>query len=85
MVKVYTISYDGKEYLVADIPDIISGSNSRLLIGSHSLNIVLYNDEKGYRDSIAEDIDEQIYAYLDDRYFSLEENSFLSKVKELLD
>ena len=85
MVKVGVITYDGKEYLVADIPDVITDSKSRILIGSHTLNVALYDEKKGYHDSIAEAIDEQIYAYLDDRYFSLEENSFLSKVKELLD
>lgn len=85
MVKVNTLAYDGKEYPVADIPDVITGSESRLLIGSHSLNIALFDDEKGYLDYIAEAIDEQIYAYLDDTYFSLEDNDFLSKAKELLD
>ena len=85
MVKINTIAYDGQEYLVADIPDIITGSESRLLIGSHSLNIALYDDEKGYQDSTAERIDEQIYAYLDDKFFSIEDNDFLSKVNELLD
>ena len=85
MVKVGVITYDGKEYLVADIPDVITDSKSRVLIGSHTLNVALYDEEKGYHDSIAEAIDEQIYAYMDDKYFSLEDNGFLSKVKELLD
>lgn len=85
MVKVDTIVYDGKEYLVADIPDVINGSECRLLIGSHSLNVALYDDETGYRDRIARGVDEQIYAYLDDQYFSLNSCEFLSKVKELLD
>ena len=85
MLKVNTIIYDGKEYLVADIPDVINGSESRLLIGSHSLNIALYDDERGYQDKTAEKIDEQIYAYLDDQYFSLDDNDFLSNVKDLLD
>ena len=85
MIKFNTIVYEGKEYLVADIPDIITGSGTRLLIGSHSLNIALYDDENGYRNSTAEAIDEQIYAYLDDLYFSLENDVFLSKVKEFLD
>ena len=85
MVKINTIAYDGKEYLVADIPDVITGSESRLFIGSHSLNIALYDDEKGYQDSTAERIDEQIYAYLDDHLFLLDSSDFLSKVKELLD
>ena len=48
MVKINTISYGCKEYFVADIPDVISGSNSRLLIGSQALNVVLYDEEKGY-------------------------------------
>lgn len=85
MVNVNILAYDGKEYLVADIPDAITGSESRLLIGSHSLNIALYDDERGYLDYTAEAIDEQIYAYLDDLCFSLEDNNFLYKVKELLD
>ena len=85
MLKVNTIIYDGKEYLVADIPDVINGSESRLLIGSHSLNIAIYDDERGYQDKTAEKIDEQIYAYLDDQYFSLDDNDFLSNVKDLLD
>lgn len=85
MVKVNTIEYKGNEYLVVDIPDVITGSESRLLIGPHSLNIALYDDENGYQDNTAKAIDEQIYAYLDDPYFSLEEDDFLSKVKEFLD
>jgi hypothetical protein len=85
MVKVYTVSYDGKDYLVADIPDVITDTKSRILIGSHALNASLYDDEKGYQDSTAEEIDEQIYAYMDDQYFLLDDNVFLSKVKELLD
>ena len=84
-MKIYTIAHCGKDYLVADIPDVITGSESRLLIGSRALNVALYDDEKGYKDSAAEEIDEQIYAYLDDRYFSMEEDDFLSKVKKLLD
>ena len=85
MVKVYTIAYDGREYLIADIPDVITDCESRLLIGSHSLNIALYDDKNGYQDKTAEKIDEQIYAYLDDQYFSLDDNDFLSNVKDLLD
>ena len=85
MGKVNTISYEGKTYQVADIPDVITGGESRLLIGSHSLNVALYDDEKGYQDSTAENIDEQIYAYLDDKYFLLEDHEFILKVKELLD
>lgn len=85
MIKVNTIVYDGKEYLVADIPDVITGSENRLLIGSHSLNNVLYNDEIGYQDGTAQETDEQIYAYLDDEYFLLDDKKFLSKVKEFLD
>ena len=85
MIKVNTIVYDGKDYQVADVPDVITGSDARLLIGSHSLNLALYDDKNGYQDRIAEEIDQQIYAYLDDLYFSLDDNVFLSKIKELLD
>ena len=85
MVRVNTIAYDGKEYLVANIPDVINFSGKNLLIGSNSLNIALYDENKGYQDDTAKRVDEQIYAYLDDKYFSLDDNEFLSKVKEFLD
>lgn len=85
IVQVYTLTYNGREYLVADIPDVFTNSQCRRLIGSNSLNAVLYDDEHGYHDSTAEEIDEQIYAYLDDHYFSLRERDFLAIVKKLLD
>lgn len=85
MVKVQVLRYNDKEYLVADIPDVFTNSKRRLLIGSHSLNNALYDDEKGYHDKTAIMIDEQIYAYLDDHFFLLGKNAFLAKVKELLD
>ena len=85
MVEVHTLTYNNKDYLVADIPDIFTNSKRRLLIGTHLLNIALYDEEKGYLSKTAEEIDEQIYAYLDDQYFLFKDNDFLSKVKELLD
>ncbi|MBR3081021.1 MAG: hypothetical protein IKH01_14630 [Prevotella sp.] len=85
MVKIHTLTYKDKDYLVADIPDVFTNEERRVLIGAHSLNKILYDDEKGYHDKTAEEIDEQIYAYLDDNLFSLGEIDFLSKVKELLD
>ncbi len=87
MNKIEKISfgYEGKEYSVANIPDVITGTNRNILIGPHSLNIVLYDDDKGYADDNAMRIDEQIYAYLEDEYFSLSYVDFLERVKELLD
>ena len=85
MVKVNTLKYDGNSYFIAEVPDVITGSELRLLIGSHSLNIALYDEEKGYHDRTAESIDEQIYAYLEDDCFLLEDDDFLSKVQMLLD
>ena len=85
MVKVHVLTYNEKEYLVADIPDVFTDSKRRILIGSHSLNNALYDDEKGYHDKTAEKIDDMIYAYLDDQLFSLGDIDFLTKIKELLD
>lgn len=85
MVQVNTLKYNDKEYQIVDIPDVFSKSKRRLLIGSQSLNIALYDDEKGYHDKTAEEIDEKIYAYLDDHFFLREESEFLDKVQELLD
>ncbi len=79
------IMYKGKEYSAAFIPDVFTSSNQKLLIGSHSLNVALYDDDKGYVDEEARVIDEQIYSFIDDNFFSLSTEKFIVNVKELLD
>ena len=79
------IMFKGKEYSAAFIPDVFTGSNQKLLIGSHSLNVALYDDDKGYVDEEAREIDEQIYAFIDDNFFSLSVEKFIEYVKNLLD
>ena len=87
MAKLDTVlfSFHGKEYLVATIPDIFTGGNDGLMIGTQSLNVALYDDENGYIDEEARYIDEQIYAYIDDRDFSLTFEKFLDIVNSYLD
>ena len=80
-----TITYKGKDYTVAVIPDVFTDINQEILIGSHSLNEAVYSNKKGYVDDLARSIDEQIYAYIDDDYFSLNMEDFLQKVKLYLD
>ena len=80
------IEYNGKTYPVAEIPDVFTHEKGRyLLIGSHSLNLALYNDEYGYPDETARVIDEKIYSFIDDEYFDLSEEEFIAKAKERLD
>ena len=84
-LKTIVIKYKGTDYSVAAIPDIFTNSGQEILIGPHSLNDAVYNDDKGYEDNIAHNIDERIYAYIDDDYFSLNLEIFLEKVKLYLD
>ena len=87
MAKLDTVLFifHGKEFLAATVPDVFTGCNERLLIGTHSLNVALYDEENGYIDEEARHIDEQIYAYIDDKYFSLTPKEFLEKIKLYLD
>lgn len=87
MTKLETVSFvfNGKEFLVASIPDVFFNSDKRLLIGSHSMNVALYDDEKGYISNEARYLDEQIYAYIDDVYFSMDYEQFLKNVLMYLD
>lgn len=87
MTKLETISFivSDKEFLVAIIPDVIANSNKKLLVGPHSLNDILFDNEKGYASNGAQFIDEQIYAYIEDEYFSLNKEQFLEKVQLYLD
>ena len=79
------ISYKGKEFLGSFIPNVFTGDNRKLLIGSHSLNVAIYDDDKGYYDKEAREFDEQIYAFIDDEFFSLSLEKFIEKVKFFLD
>ena len=80
-----SISYRGKEYSAAFIPNVFTSDNQMILIGSHSLNIALYDDDRGYVDEEAREIDEQVYAFIDDDFFSLSLEKFIEKAKALLD
>ncbi len=79
------ISYKGKEFPAAYIPDVFTGDNREILIGSHSLNIALYDDDNGYDDEEAREIDERIYTFVDDEFFSLSFEQFIDNAKVLLD
>ena len=80
-----SISYRGKEYSAAIIPNVFTSDNQTILIGSHSLNVALYDDSKGYVDEDAKEIDELIYAFVNDEYFSLTLEKFVENVRFLLD
>ena len=80
-----SISYRGKEYSAAFIPNIFTSDNQMILIGSHSLNVALYDDDKGYVDEEAKEIDEEIYAFIDDNFFFLSFEKFIEKAKASLD
>ena len=87
MQKLNTIIviYQGHNYQVIEIPDVITNEDRTIFIGPHSLHLALYNEEIGYTNETARKIDEQIYAYLDDNLFSLNYNDFIRNVKEYLD
>lgn len=80
-----SISYKGKDYTAAVIPDIFTSGNQSVLIGSHSLGVALYDDDKGYIDVEAREIDERIYAFVDDELFALCLEEFIARIKVLLD
>jgi hypothetical protein len=87
MANLGTISilYKGKEYSAAFIPNVFTSENQIILIGSHSLNVALYDVDKGYVEEEAREIDEQIYAFIDDNFFSLSLEEFIENAKALLD
>ena len=87
MAKLNTISisYGGKDFFAALVPNVFSDGDQSILIGPHSLNKTIYDDNNGYIDDTARRIDEQIYAYIDDDYFSMSMEVFLEKVKFYLD
>ena len=85
-LEVFKIAYKGAEYDATCIPDVFTNiDDNYLIIGSHSLNLALYDDEERYPDGEALCLDERIYAFIDDEYFHLGYEDFLAKVKKYLD
>lgn len=80
-----SINYKGVNYIVVTIPNVFYDSDEPLILGSESLNKALYDNNNGYQDKEAIWIDESIYAYMDDKYFNLNEASFIEKAKSFLD
>ena len=80
-----SISYKGKDYTAAVIPDVFTSGNQSVLIGTHSLGTALYGDDRGYVDDTAREIDERIYAFVDDGLFALSLEAFIERIKVLLD
>lgn len=84
-MKTGFVTYKEQCYPIAEIPNYFSEFGDNVTIGSESLNKELYDDEKGYTDEEAQEIDESIYAYLDDNYFQLDMQSFIKEAKLSLD
>jgi hypothetical protein len=80
-----TIKYKGRNYPIAIIPDVFCNKEREIIIGSNSLNNALYNEEEGYPDKEAEYLDEQIYAFMDEEYFNLSLDDFISVTKRYID
>ena len=78
------IEYKGKKYPIAIIPNVFSNEGN-VVIGTSSLNCVLFDEEKGYPDKEAEYLDEQIYAFMDEDYFNLSLDDFISVTKRYID
>ena len=80
------VDYQGKSYPVTSIPDVFTHQeNCNLLIGSHSLNLAVFDNITGYPDELARIIDERIYAYIDDSFFECSAETFLDNVIKHLD
>ena len=85
-LDITAIEYRGKTYPVTSVPDLFThDEDSWLLIGSHSLNLALFDDEHGYADEQARYIDEQIYGFVDDDSFQCDYETFVKRVAASLD
>lgn len=84
-LEVFKIEYKGIKYDATCIPDVFTNTDYYPIIGSHSLDVALFDDIKGYPDEEARYIDEKIYGFVNDDYFQTSYEEFLSKVKKHLD
>ena len=73
-----TFKYKGRNYPIAIIPD-------EEIKMERKNCFALYNEEEGYPDKEAEYLDEQIYAFMDEDYFNLSLDDFISVTKRYID
>ena len=51
-----SVSYQGKDYMIARIPDVFTNTRNNIFIGPHSLSHALYDNHIGYADEDARSI-----------------------------
>ena len=77
------VEYKGRKYPIAIIPNVFYGNESIVMIGASSLNCALFDEDNGYPDEEAEYLDEQIYAFMEDKYFALNIEVFLPRPNDI--
>ncbi|MBR4803049.1 MAG: hypothetical protein IK032_00240 [Bacteroidales bacterium] len=85
-LETFEIEYKGNKYLATEVENIFDPeSNDTIILASSRLNDVLVDKNGKFVDHEAEFVDEQIYAFVDDKYFSFTKEEFIERIIEDFD
>ncbi len=83
-LETFEMEYKGRKYLATEVENIFDPDSceENVIFASTRLSDELIDEHGDYRDDSAESVDNDIYAYVDDEYFSLSKEEFIKYISE---
>ena len=85
-LETFEIEYKGNKYLATEVENVFDPeSNDTIILASSRLNDVLVDQNGKFVDHEAEFVDERIFAFVGDEYFSFTKEEFMERIIEDFD
>ena len=80
-LETFEIEYKGNKYLATEVENVFEpGSDDTIILASSRLNDALVDKNGKFVDHEAEFVDERIFAFVDDKYFSFSREEFMQRI-----
>lgn len=80
-LETFEIDYKGNKYLATEVENVFEpGSEDTIILASSRLNDALVDKNGKFVDHEAEFVDERIFAFVGDEYFSFSKEEFMQRI-----
>ena len=80
-LETFEIEYKGNKYLATEVENVFEpGSEDTIILASSRLNDALVDKNGKFVDHEAEFVDERIFAFVGDEYFSFSKEEFMQRI-----
>ncbi len=80
-LQTFEIEYKGQKYLATEVENVFEpDSDDTIILASSRLNDALVDKNGKFVDHEAEFVDERIFAFVDDNYFSFSKEEFIQRI-----